>query len=167
MRRRGRQGSTIVEAALFTPVLVLLLMGLVELGRLAYTYFTVQKILYNLARYLGTQQGVNFCDETDAAVQAAKNYALTGNTEGTTDPILPNLSAEQIQVRLERLNPDTGALELCDCSSTGCDPNAGGLAPDAIVVSIPQGYPVQLRIPRLLLDPIPLRPQVRLPYGGT
>jgi len=26
---------------------------------------------------------------------------------------------------------------------------------------------VQLRIPRLLLDPIPLKPQVRLPYGGT
>ncbi len=156
-----------IEAALLTPVLVLLLMGMVELGRVAYTYFTLQKILYNLARYLGTQQGVSFCDETDATVQAAKNIALTGNTEATADPILPNLTAEQIQVRLERLNRDSGALELCDCSSTGCDVNAGGLPPDAIVVSIPEGYAVQLRIPRLLLDPIPLRPQVRLPYGGT
>lgn len=156
-----------VEAALFTPVLVLLLMGLIELGRVAYTYVALQKILYNLARYVGTQQGVNFCDDTDATVTAAKNLALTGNTEGTTDPYVADLSADQIQVRIERRNPETGQLEACDCSSTGCDPSAGGLAPDAIVVSIPEGYPVQLRIPRLLLDPIPLKPQVRLPYGGT
>jgi len=167
MRADGRRGSTVVEAALFTPLLVLLLMGLVELGRVAYTYVAVQKILYNLGRYLGTQQGVNFCDESDATVTAAKNFALTGNTEATTDAYLPNLTAEQIQVRIERRNPETGELEACDCSSTGCDANAGGLAPYAIVVSIPEGYPIQLRIPRLLLEPIPLRPQVRLPYGGT
>jgi Flp pilus assembly protein TadG len=157
----------VVEAALFTPVLVLLLMGLVELGRVAYTYVALQKILYSLARYLGTQQGVNFCDETDATVTAAKNFALTGTTEATTDAYVANLSADQIQVRIERRNAETGELEACECSSSGCDPNAGGLAPDAIVVSIPGGYPVQLRIPRLLLDPIPLKPQVRLPYGGT
>ena len=156
-----------VEAALFTPVLVLLLMGLVELGRVAYTYVALQKILYNLARYLGTQQGVNFCDDADATITAAKNIALTGNTEATTDPYIANLSADQIQVRIERRNPDTGALEACECSATGCDPSAGGLAPEAIVVTIPEGYPVQLRIPRLLLDPILLKPQVRLPYGGT
>lgn len=156
-----------IEAALFTPLLVLLLMGLIELGRVAYTYVALQKILYNLARYVGTQQGVNFCDDTDATVTAAKNFALTGNTEGTTDPYVADLSADQIQVRIERRNPETGQLELCDCSPTGCDLSAGGLAPDAIVVSIPEGYPVQLRIPRLLLDPIPLKPQVRLPYGGT
>jgi hypothetical protein len=149
------------------PVLVLLLMGVVELGRVAYTYVALEKILYNLARYLGTQQGVNFCDATDATVVAAKNVALTGTTEATADPYLPNLTADQIEVRIERVNPDTGGLELCDCSSTGCDAAAGGLAPDSIVVSIPEGYPVQLRIPHLLLDPIPLKPQVRLPYGGT
>ena len=164
MRRRG---STVMEAALFTPILVLLLMGLIELGRVAYTYVALHKILYNLARYLGTQQGVNFCDESDATVTAAKNFALTGNTEATTDPYIANLTAEQIQVRIERLNPETGALELCECSSMGCDASTGGLAPDAIVVSIPEGYPVTLRIPRLLMDPIPLKPQVRLPYGGT
>lgn len=167
MRADGRRGSTVIEAALFTPVLVLLLMGLVELGRVAYTYVALQKILYNLARYVGTQQGVNFCDESDATVVAAKNIALTGTTEATADPYVSNLTADQIQVRIERVNPETGALELCDCSSTGCDPNAGGLAPYSIVVSIPEGYPVQLRIPRLLLDPIPLKPLVRLPYGGT
>jgi len=167
MNTRGRRGSTMVEAILFVPVLVLLLMGVVELGRLAYTYYTLQKMLYNLARYLGTQQGVNFCDAADATVEAAKNYALTGTTDGTADPFVPNLTSDRIQIRIERYNPDTQALELCDCSATGCDPSAGGLAPESIVVSITEGYPIRLRFPHLILDPIPLRPQVRVPYGGT
>lgn len=167
MRTGARRGTTMMEAVLFVPVLVLLLLGAVELGKVAYTYYTLQKTLYNLARYLGTQQGVNFCDEGDATVAAAKNYALTGTTDGSGQPLLPNLTAEQIQVRIERYNPDTQTLEACECSSTGCDPNAGGLAPDSIVVSLSQGYPFQFRFPRLVLDPIPLRPQVRVPYGGT
>jgi hypothetical protein len=167
MRRGGRNGSTVVEVALWAPVAVLLLMGTVELGRVAYTYVALHKILYNLARYLGTQQGVNFCDDTDATIEAAKNYALTGTLDGTGDPLIANLTAEQIQVRIERFNPDTQALEQCDCSSSGCDTSAGGVAPYSIVVSLVEGYPIQLRFPRLVLDPIALRPQVRLPYGGT
>jgi hypothetical protein len=35
------------------------------------------------------------------------------------------------------------------------------------VVSIPNGYQLQLRIPFLPLEPIPLKPQVKVPYGGT
>jgi len=167
MRARRQRGGTILEAVLFAPLLVLLLMGAVELGRVAYTYFTLQKILYNLARYLGTRQGVNFCDDSDATILAAKNYALTGTEDGSGDPLLPNLTADQIQIRIERYSAETHQLDACDCSASGCDVNAGGLAPDSIVVSLAGGYPVQLRIPRLVLDPIPLRPQVRLPYGGT
>ena len=36
-----------------------------------------------------------------------------------------------------------------------------------IVVSIPDGYSIQLVFPFFQVDPIPLRPQVRVPYGGT
>ena len=51
---------------MFVPLLVLLLMGMTELARLTYTYYTLHKILYNLARYVGTQQGVDFCGGSDA-----------------------------------------------------------------------------------------------------
>ena len=38
--------------------------------------------------------------------------------------------------------------------------------PDFITVSMPGGYIVQPRIPYLLVDPIPLKPQAVMAYGG-
>jgi Flp pilus assembly protein TadG len=157
-----------LEAALFLPVLFLLLIGMVELARIAYTYFTLQKVMYALARYLGTSQGVNFCDDSDPAVVAAKNYAITGATDASGAPILANLTADMIQVRVEQYNSAAGELGVCACTPTGCDAAQGGPGPDFLVVSFPEGYPIQIRIPFMpLLDPIPLKPEIRLPYGGT
>lgn len=162
-----RKGSSIIEAALLIPIMILLLTGMVELTRLAYTYFTLQKILYSLGRYLGASQAVDFCNSADETLTAAKNYALTGSTDASSEPILPDLTADMLDVRIER--HDAGAQELgqCECSVTGCDAAAGGRPPDFVVVSIPNGYPVRLRIPLIPGDPIPLRPSLRLPYGGT
>ncbi len=167
MRRRAQRGNTVVETALFLPLLFLFLMGMVELGRITYIYFTLHKMLYTVARYVGTQQGVNFCNESDATVAAAKNLALTGTEDASTGPILANLTPDLVQVRIERYNAGTGQLDTCDCSATGCDVSTGGQAPDYLVVTVPDGYQVQLRIPYLTLSPIPLKPQIRVPYGGT
>ncbi len=163
----GRRGSTALEAVLFLPVLFVLLFGMVEIARITYTYYTLEKMMYTLARFLGTQQGVNFCDDADPAVVAAKNYVITGTIEGETDPLLPNLTADMIRVRIERFNRDSQELGECDCSITGCDASQGGLSPDFIVVSIPDGYPVRPVIPGLLSEDIPLKPQIRVPFGGT
>ena len=163
---RRRSGSTLVETAMWIPIIMLLLMGMVELARVSYTYYTLQKILYTLGRFVGTQQGLNFCDESSEQLQAAINYALRG-APGDAELILPELQADMIQIRVERRNPESDELEECECSSTGCDAAQGGLAPDYLVVSLPDGYPIRLNIPRLLTDPIPLRPVVRIPFGGT
>lgn len=162
-----RRASTAVETILFLPLLLLLFMGMVELGRLTYTYYTLYKMLNTLARYVGTQQGVNFCDEEDSTLQAAKNLVLTGSEDGSGEPLLADLTPDRVQISIERYNADTGGLEACPCGVPGCDVSEGGTAPDYLVVSVPDGYPVQLRIPYLGLSPILLRPQVRVPYGGT
>ena len=65
-----RRGAVLMETVLWVPILVLLFMGTVEFTRVAYTYYTLEKILYSLARYAGTQQGINFCDPNDANVLA-------------------------------------------------------------------------------------------------
>lgn len=166
MRSRSR-GSAALETALFLPILFMLLFGTVEIGKITYTYYTLQKTLYGLARYLGTQQGVNFCDSGDATVTAAKNLVLTGTLDGSGDPIVANFTPDQVDVRIERVDPNSGDLLQCDCSVTGCDTGNGGLAPDFIVVSLPQGYPFAPHIPLIPSDPILLRPVVRVPYGGT
>ena len=161
------RGTAALETALLLPVLILLLIGTLEIGRIAYTYYAVQKTLYGLARTLSTQQGVNFCDNTDPNVSAAVAFALTGTGDGSAAPLIGDLSADQISVRLEQLDPNTGSLNECACSVPGCDTANGGVAPDFIVVSLPNGYPITPHIPLLPMDPIPLRPLVRMPYGGT
>lgn len=163
-----RRGNALLETALFLPMLLTLLVGMVQLGRITFTYYALRKTLYSVARYAGTQQGVNFCDTADATLEAAKRFALTGRTEdGAAPPFIPGLTADMISVRIERYSRDTGDLGECDCSATGCDASLGGQPPDFIVVSIPNGYEVRPRIPLVTLDPIPLRPEVRVPYGGT
>lgn len=162
---RRRRGAVLFESAMWVPILVLLFMGMVELGRVTFTYYSLHKLLYSIARLVGTGQGTNFCSD-QSNVQDTITFVLNGgNVEGTS--VVQALQANQIAVRIERYDPASGELSVCDCSSTGCDTDAGGRPPDFVVVSLPDGYPMRLAIPGLNLDPIPLRPQVRVPYGGT
>ena len=156
-----------MEAALFIPIILALLIGTVELGRVIYTYYMVQKVMFNLARYLGTQQGVNFCDSQDPTIQASIDYALTGRSDSSENPIVAGLTPAMIQVRTEQYDPTTGQLAVCDCSNTGCDTSQGGLPPDFVVVSLNGGYLVHPLFWGFAVDPFPLRPGVRVPYGGT
>jgi Flp pilus assembly protein TadG len=164
-----QRGGALLETAMFTPLLILLLVGMTELGRIAYTDYTLQKAMYTLARYLGTQQGVNFCAGDDATIAAAKNYAISGSLESGGVPVLPNLTVDMLQVRIERYNSETAQLAECECaaSATGCDTAGGARGPDFIVVSLADGYPVTPAIPYLTSQTIALRPVVRVPYGGT
>jgi TadE-like protein len=163
---RGRSGSSLIETAMWVPFLVMLFVGTVEMARVSYTYYAVQKALYTVARMAGTSVSANLCAEEDAIVTEAKNFAVRGGLEDTSTPPVQGLQADQIQLSLERVSPDDGALIECDCSSSGCDTANGGVAPDYVVVSLTDGYPIQFRIPFLNVDPIPLRPRVRVPYGG-
>ncbi|MGB9604755.1 MAG: hypothetical protein ACPL88_02595, partial [Bryobacteraceae bacterium] len=134
--------------------------------RLTYTYYSLYKMLYTLARLAGTAEGANFCDDEDAVLRSIKNFVLTGAEDGSGEPLLRDLTPDRVRIRIERYNPDTGQLDECPCGVPGCDVANGGLAPDYLVVTVPDGYPVQLRIPYLTLAPILLKPQVRLPFGG-
>jgi len=116
-----RRGGALIEAVMFLPIVLALLIGTVELARVTYTYYMLEKLMVNLARYLGTQQGVNFCDSQDATVQSAINYALTGATDSAANPIVPGLTPGMFQVTTERYDPNAQQLTACDCSATGCD----------------------------------------------
>ena len=166
-RRHNQRGGFLLENAMFMPFLLLLLLGMIELAKITWTYYSLQKTLFTVARYVGTQQGVNFCDDTDAIVTAGKNLAVTGSADASTESLIRNLTVDQISVRLERFTSESGEIGECECSAEACDTANGGRAPDYIVVSIPDGYPFLLAIPNLPLDPILLRPRVRVPFQGT
>jgi hypothetical protein len=166
--RRGRGGNAVVESALLVPVIVLLLVGMAQIAKITYLYFTLKKTVYSVASYLSTQQGVNFCDPGDPAVAAAISFGLTGTTDNSQPVFVDGLRPDMIQVTAQRYDRLALSLGTCSCSVTGCDTAAGGTAPDYIVVSIPNGFMVQVRIPMLpVMDPIALKPMVKVPYGGT
>jgi hypothetical protein len=158
----------LLETALWIPILVLLMMGTAEFGRLVYTYHQLHKMLEGLARPAGSQQGLNFCDPADAALVSIKQMALTGTADGSATPFINGLTADQVEVRPERYLRASDTLAPCDCSATatGCDAAAGATPPEFITVSIPEGYRLRLNLPGLSLDPILLRPSVRTPFTG-
>ena len=112
--------------------------------------------MYAMARYVTTQQGVNLCDNADPVVVAAKSFALTGTTDNSGTPILDSLTADMISIRLEQVDPTTGAVSECPCGVPGCDTANGGTPPDYVVISIPNGYPIVPRIPLVANTAIPL-----------
>lgn len=172
--RNGRRGSVALETALWVPFFFILFMGTVELGRVTYTYYTLQKTLNSVARMLSSQPNINFCNPYDPTIEQIKQMAILGSSETNRSPseglggLLVHLTPEMIEVHAERYSRDTGVIAPCDCSAQagGCDTSVGGRGPDYVTVTIPNGYPVRLRIPGLSNEPIPLRPHILVPYSG-
>jgi Flp pilus assembly protein TadG len=166
MRIRSRRGSTVLEVAIFLPVLVMLLVGMYQIAQLTYTYYTLRKAVYAVATYLSTQQGVNFCNNpSDPTISAAINFGLTGTTDASQPVVVAGLTSGMIVVTPESYDPVAQTTSVYD--TTVC---AGGdtVPPDYITVSITNGLTVQPAIPFFsTIQPFALSPQVKVPYGGT
>jgi Flp pilus assembly protein TadG len=163
----GRGGNAILETAIFLPFLLILLVAMEQFAKVTYTYYTIKKIEFTIARYVATQSGVNFCAGTgDPSITAAINLGLTGTTDGTGTPFIADLTADMIVITPEVVD-SSGVSSACSCDITGCDESVGGGTPAYITVAIPSGYPVSPIIPFTTTQTIPLVPEVKVPYEGT
>jgi len=163
----GRRGNVILESTLMIPLILLLLVGMGQIAKITYTYYSLKKAIYSVGSYLSSQQGTNFCDPADPNVVQAISFGLTGTTDNSQPVFITGLTPDMITITPQVVDPVTGAIGVCDCSVTGCDLSAGGHPPGYILISIPNGYMITPRIPFLPLQAIPLKPQVKVPYGGT
>ena len=162
--KRGRAGNMVLETALFIPVLLLLIVGMVQIGKTTYLYYTLKKILYAAARDVGVQEGINFCDVTDdATAQAALNFALTDPNTG--NPIVSGLTALTVTASCTDPNNPAGALIPCDTSN--CSSLNIAQQPNFLTVSISGGYQVNIRIPFISPIPVTLNPSVTVPFEGV
>jgi Flp pilus assembly protein TadG len=96
-----QRGIAMTEFAIVLPVLLLLLFGVTELGRILVRYNTLTKAVQDGVRYaaayglLGTTGAVN----VDAQLLAdVRNLVVYGNKAGTGTAQLPGLLPSQIQV---------------------------------------------------------------------
>jgi hypothetical protein len=166
--KSSRSGNTLIELAMFIPILLTLLVATEQLGKLTYTYYSLKKALYSAARYVGTQQAVNFCDASDPSIVAAANLAATGTTDGSAQPLIQDFTADMITITAESYNPvgQFQSVGSCPCQDYG-DGVADCQGPNFISVTIPAGYNFTPNIPFSPVLTIPLTPQVLIPYGGT
>jgi Flp pilus assembly protein TadG len=156
----------VIEAAIFIPILLTLLVATEQLGKLTYTYYSVQKALYGAARFVGTQQDVNFCDASDPNIVAALNLAATGTTDGSGPVLIGGLTADVITITAESYSPTSQTVGACPCVDYG-DGVPACHGPDYVSVTIPAGYSYTPMIPFSPIVTIPLYPQVLIPFGGT
>jgi Flp pilus assembly protein TadG len=160
--KRGRSGSVVLETAMWMPILFLLIVGIIQFGKLTYLNYVLQKIVYDAARNIATGQNLNFCDPADPATVAAVTNAI--NDPATGVPLISNLTADMLVVTTQCLD-STGAIGTCDTS--GCQGLTGAQRPDFVTVAITGGYTFPIRIPYINLDPILLRPSATAPFGGS
>lgn len=101
-QRRTRRGSAAVEAAVLLPLLMLLLLGVCELG----WYVHCAQAVNNAARQ-GARTAVD-CENSNAEVEGAVHSALSNSL---------NVSAEAVSVRMSRINSDgTEQYQVMDLS---------------------------------------------------
>jgi Flp pilus assembly protein TadG len=105
LRRVGRRedGSSIIELAIVFPILLLLFVGVAELGRLFFTYTTLAKATKSGARYLSSSRKVTkgSSTEIDDEKTRVRNLVICGKAllscAGET-PIVPGLTAANVTI---------------------------------------------------------------------
>ncbi|HTP31820.1 MAG TPA: TadE family protein, partial [Candidatus Acidoferrales bacterium] len=84
--RRRRSGNAVLETAMWMPILFLLIVGIIQFGKLTYLNYVLTKIVYSAARNLAASQNVNFCDPQDTVTAAAITNAI--NDPATGNPLI-------------------------------------------------------------------------------
>ena len=59
---RRRRPNMALEMAAMIPLLLLLIVGMVQFGKLTFQYYALKKMVYAAGRQVAVQQGINFCD---------------------------------------------------------------------------------------------------------
>jgi hypothetical protein len=115
-------------------------------------------MVYAAGRQLAGQQGVNYCNADDQKIAAAIAFAVNdpqGQSILTTPPTM------QIEAHCSDGN---GGTVPCDTGS--CDALSISPRPQYIRVTIPDGYPMTIRVPALNPVEIRLSPSALVPAGG-
>ena len=166
--KTNQRGQASVELALQIPLVMMILFGGVQIGRVFYVYHTLQKALRGGAGLLARSSNVDYCNAADVTLADARNFIVFGNLQGEGNPILPGFMPDMIQIFPERQMAEATAVTACLCTedTDGCDLSSGGRAPDFVVVNLGSGFPFPVPFPYVSLGTIDLKVSVRMPVTG-
>jgi hypothetical protein len=167
---KSQRGQALIEVALQIPLLMALLFGAVEIGRVFYTYHALNKALRGGAGLAARAVNVNYCDNSDVTLSDIRNFVVYGNIQGEGNPIVLGLTTDMVQILPERGIPDSTGISECICSedSGGCDLANSGRAPDFVVLTFgPDGFPLRIPFPFSTINSVNLHVSVRMPVTGS
>lgn len=95
---KGEQGQAMVEMALVLPLLLLLLFGIIEMGRVGYAYITVSNAARSAARVAST--GGMDLDIKNAAIIAAPSLNEAELTTIITPIQINRQSGQSVQIQV-------------------------------------------------------------------
>jgi Flp pilus assembly protein TadG len=95
---RGERGAEIVELAIVLPMLAILLIGGIEVGRAFYTYNILTKSIRDAVRYVSADSISTTGVIPPATITKAKNLAVYGNISGTGSPVAPGFSTSDVSI---------------------------------------------------------------------
>jgi Flp pilus assembly protein TadG len=144
-QNRKQKGQSMVEFAMVVPFLLLVVVGTIELGRAYYSYNTLSKAVREGARYVAGHPY-----DSTLELPNAKKMTVFGNTGGTGNPVLPNLT--------------TAMVTITPRSGTGgvAGPYDMGTPPDYVKVSV--SYPYTSVIAGLMTLNLNFTPAVEMRY---
>lgn len=149
-RKQGERGQSLVEFAITLPVLVLIMSGLMDLGRAYYTFIALEEAVAEAALYLAISPD---CPDYDLAAPIAKcadpnnaYYRAVNSGNDEFDPLITDWNIPYDAAAIAAGWADPFPL---GCSSIGCN------------VLVQVEYPFEILTPgmQVFVDIITLRTQ--------
>ena len=134
-RRARQRGQSLVELALITPVLLIILMGLVQFALIFERQIGIDNAIREAARRAATLE-----TKTDAAAQANATWTL-----GQVQSLLMNVQSYEASKDL---------IEVCIVTPASNPTDASGTAQVVVRIKDAYSHPLFLPIVSLILDPI-------------
>ena len=108
---RSERGVAMVEFMIVLPVILFIMLGVTEIGRVLMRYTTLTKALQDGARHASVYAfaGASQVVDIDAALDAEiRNLVVYGNTQGTGTPVLAGFTTGQINITV----PQAGWVQI-------------------------------------------------------
>ena len=97
-KKKNERGAELLEFALVLPLLVLCCLGVIEFGRVYFTYNILAKAVRDSARYVSGDSISSAGALPSGTVTNAKDIVVYGNITGTGPVKLPGLTTGQVSV---------------------------------------------------------------------
>ncbi len=105
-KREGERGAALVEFSLCATIFLVVIFGTLEFGRLLWVHNALTDATRRAARYAVNQ------NMSGTAQLAARNMAVYGNTAGTGQPLVQDLTVAQVNISYQNFQLGGGSVTV-------------------------------------------------------